>query len=154
MVFLQGTKQHLTLWHGRVRGADGCKLYWEETGRRHSEGKCSYLASHLGTANHLGSWAALEMGRRGPEGEWEPAVACRTFPWERMLWGARSWGRGVQKFSLYPTLTTWKREMTYTDAISSLHQMPPGLSQSFLLQWTRRPTKLVLYSLDIIFLSF
>ena len=33
-----------------------------------------------------------------------------------------------------------------------IHQVPPGLSQSFLLRWTRRPIKLVFYSVDIIFL--
>ena len=32
-----------------------------------------------------------------------------------------------------------------------LHHIPPGLSQSFLLRWTRRPTKPVFYSVDIIF---
>lgn len=65
MGFLQGTKQHLALQRGRVRGTDGSRPRSERANRAHAGRKRGYLASHLDAANHLGSQAAWAPRRRG-----------------------------------------------------------------------------------------
>lgn len=81
MGFLQGTKQHLTVQRGRVRGADGCKLYLERANGAHTERKCSYLDRTwaLPTISAV-SQAAWGLGRRGRGGEQDPATAPRIAP--------------------------------------------------------------------------